>query len=205
MVEMASLEYTVDSNGILTSVSAGWDEFARQNDGHDRVFAADVLGRPLLHFIAGGTFKHLWATVMERVAASGHSVRLPYRCDAPGLIRRMELLIECAPAGALRFVSTVLETTDRPAGTVLAATVGRDHERMLWICSWCKRLEAQERWVEVHEAACEFGLFERDEVPDITHGLCPECERKILAELERATPGGTVSAAGVDRGRFDLL
>lgn len=205
MDEMDRLEYSVDQNGILTSVSAGWDAFARANDGRERVLAAEVLGQPLLHFITGETLKHLWANVMDRVASSGRSVRLPYRCDAPGLVRRMEVLIEPLAEGGLRLVSTVLDTEEQPYLAILDPALSRDRDNMLWICSWCKRLQVEDRWIEVEQAAREFGLFEATEIPMITHGLCPGCERQIVAELERLGAQGARSAAGVDRGGLDLV
>jgi hypothetical protein len=203
---MDRLEYSVDQDGILTSVSVGWDAFARANGGRDRVLAAEVLGQPLLHFITGETLKHLWANVMDRVASSGRSVRLPYRCDAPGLVRRMEVLIEPLAEGGLRLVSTVLDTEEQPYARVLdGAVTTHDRDNMLWICSWCKRLRVEDRWIEVEQAAREFGLFEASEIPMITHGLCPGCEHEIVAELERATSPGERSAARVDRGGLDLV
>lgn len=55
------------------------------------------------------------------------------------------------------------------------------------------------------DAASEFGLFEASELPMITHGLCPGCEREIVAELERSTPPDARSAARVDRRGLDLV
>ncbi|MGE5814369.1 MAG: hypothetical protein ACM36C_07775 [Acidobacteriota bacterium] len=200
------LEYVVDRNGVLTFVSDGWDEFARANDGHVRVLAADVVGRPLLDFIDGPTLKHLWAIVLDHVASTGRPVHLPFRCDGPGLIRMMDMFVEPAPDGGLRLVSTVVQTTARPHASIIDVNAPRNHDRMLWMCSWCKRLQAQDRWINVDEAAREFGLLEGNDVPEITHGLCPTCEREIVAELEKtARAGGEVSAACVDRGGLDLV
>lgn len=205
MDEMDRLEYHVDANGVLTFVGQGWDDFALANDGKEHVLAADVVGRPLLEFVTGRALAHLWETLMARISASGRGVVVPFRCDAPALIRSMQMAIEPLPDAGLRFVTSVIEAAERPRAAVIDVNAPRSHDRLLWMCSWCKRLQLEGRWLELDEAAREFGLFESGDLPEVTHGLCPSCERAVVAELEKLQPEESPSASGVDRGRLDLI
>jgi hypothetical protein len=51
----------------------------------------------------------------------------------------------------------------------------------LLMCGWCDRFEVDGEWVEVEEAARRLGLFERSEMPRLSHGICPECSDLLLA------------------------
>jgi hypothetical protein len=134
------------------------------------------------------------------VAASERTIVVPFRCDAPALRRSMQMQIEPLGDGGLRFVTRVLEAVERPHQAIIDINALHNHEHLLWMCSWCKRLEARGRWIEIEEAAREFGILESNDVPEVTHGLCPSCERTILAELEAAgaAPEASGSASRVD-------
>jgi hypothetical protein len=51
---------------------------------------------------------------------------------------------------------------------------------MIEMCGWCDRFLVAEKWVEVEEAAARLRLLNRSEPPAISHGVCPECARKLL-------------------------
>ncbi len=41
-----------------------------------------------------------------------------------------------------------------------------------------------DRWVEVEELASVLRLFERDVLPGITHGMCPDCHADMSALID---------------------
>jgi hypothetical protein len=41
-------------------------------------------------------------------------------------------------------------------------------------------------WVEVEEAVRELWLFERTQLPQITHGVCPDCQESFELTLKTA-------------------
>ena len=49
------------------------------------------------------------------------------------------------------------------------------------MCGWCDRFEVDGEWVEVEEAAQRLELFDRAELPTISHGICPDCNALLLA------------------------
>ena len=57
------------------------------------------------------------------------------------------------------------------------------------ICSMCKKIStALNKWVEIEEGLAQLRLFEASEVPRLTHGLCPNCYRVIMADLDDSGP-----------------
>ena len=47
------------------------------------------------------------------------------------------------------------------------------------VCAWCKRVELGYDWFELPQAALEA----IDVANSITHTICPDCTRAVLAEL----------------------
>jgi hypothetical protein len=58
----------------------------------------------------------------------------------------------------------------------------RQLERLLPICSYCKKIR-DEHGDETRWTAVEHYIAERTDT-DFTHGICPECYRKVMAELD---------------------
>lgn len=51
---------------------------------------------------------------------------------------------------------------------------------MLAVCAWCRRIrDEDEGWVVMER------YMTRHQVASLTHGICPDCEAKTMAELER--------------------
>jgi hypothetical protein len=56
-------------------------------------------------------------------------------------------------------------------------------ESFLHVCAWCRKIEHNDRWLslEAHFAQKTGGV--------VSHGICPECSRKMLHQFEKeATP-----------------
>lgn len=176
--------YEVDAGGRITSVSGGWDAFARENDA-PRLAGGAVLGRPLLEFVSEPATAHLYAEILRRVRR-GARVVLPFRCDGPGVRRSMELALSPLPGGAVRFEATLLAAERRPPVPLLDAAAPRT-EGLLPMCAWCRRIPLGAAWVEVEAAVAALRLFESAAVPRITHGICPDCSRIVTAQA-RGSP-----------------
>jgi hypothetical protein len=63
-----------------------------------------------------------------------------------------------------------------------AQTAVHELETFLPLCAWCKRIRSEERdyWIKVEEY---IGRLTKRE---ITHGLCPDCARDLMADLDQA-------------------
>ena len=50
--------------------------------------------------------------------------------------------------------------------------------------SFCKRVEAHDRWCEVEDAVTSLRLFDSFSLPTLTHGLCFDCYERAAALLD---------------------
>ncbi len=171
--------YEVDAGGRISSVSGGWEDFARAN-GAPHLAGGAVLGRPLLGFVTEPTTAHLYARILDRVRR-GARVVLPFRCDGPSVRRSMELVLSPLPGGAVRFEASLLAAEARPPVPLLDLAVPRD-DGLVKMCAWCRRMPLGEAWVEVEVGVAALRLFETAAVPRISHGICPDCVRAVTAQ-----------------------
>ena len=49
------------------------------------------------------------------------------------------------------------------------------------MCSWCNGGKIGPRWAEIEEVVAELRIFE-SESPALTHGLCDQCQARLMAE-----------------------
>lgn len=170
--------YRVDAAGYLTFVNEGWDAFAVLNDTPELLGPA-VLGRRVADGIAGLEMRLIYDRLCAR-ASAGVRIELSYRCDSPMLRRRMSLSI-VAGGAELEFRSRLMDLAMRPAVRVLEPQVPRSGA-MLTVCGWCNRGRVGSRWAEIEEVVAELRLFEAP-LPQLTHGLCSDCQRRVMSEL----------------------
>ena len=86
------------------------------------------------------------------------------------------------------FRSRLLHAEPRPPLVLLDRRAPRDGGTMLRVCSWCNRGYLRNRWAELEEIVEAYGLFDVETVPEITHGLCSDCER-ACSGLAAGRPG----------------
>lgn len=166
--------YRTDADGRLVFVDEGWCDFARENGAPEYAVPEALYGRDLLSFISEPTTLQIYSVLMQRVITDQQWVRLPFRCDAPGM--RRWLALEMRPAdGGVEFRTRELRIEPRPIPALFDGGPGRS-ATMVRMCSWCKQTEVEpERWAPVEEIVSRLRLFGEREVPEITHGICPTC------------------------------
>ena len=50
-------------------------------------------------------------------------------------------------------------------------------EEMIHMCAWCKRIKSEDEWLSLEEYIVTHA------VKKTTHGVCPECHKKVLEEI----------------------
>ena len=66
--------------------------------------------------------------------------------------------------------------------SLLEARVDRSEE-LLFICSWCKRIELpDDGWTEVEPGGRKLDLFGATALPQLSHSICPECEARTAVD-----------------------
>jgi hypothetical protein len=178
-VTVEALSYAIDDQDHLIKLDEGFYRFAEEN-GWDE--AGSSLGRSLWDFIAGHDVRKLQRLLLRRVRNGVRDVELPFRCDGPDFRREMDIRIAADRSGRVVMFSARLrseEPREEPQ-PILDPRAPRGDD-FLTMCAWCDRFLVDGRWVEVEEAAKRLELFRRTELPELDHGICPECSGTLLA------------------------
>jgi hypothetical protein len=178
-MSVKSLSYAIDEQDHLVKADEGYYRFAAENDWNE---AATSLGRSLWDYVAGDEMRKLQRMLVRRIRDEVGSVELPFRCDGPGIRRKMAIRIVARPGGRAVLFSARLRSEEarEESQPLLDPEVPRS-ESTLTMCGWCDRFEVDGEWVEVEEAARRLELFNRPELPALSHGICPDCNEMLLA------------------------
>lgn len=173
--------HTIDGTDRIESANEEWFTFAAENDAPE-LTTSEVVGRPIWDFIDGAETRHLFRVLIEKVRAGKDLRGLPFRCDSPGLRRYMEMDIVGLDGGGVRFDSVLLREEHRVPVRAFDRNTPRS-ERFLTLCSWCRRIRiGTDRWLEVEEAVKVLNLFGDEDQPQITHGICKDCNDMIFGK-----------------------
>jgi hypothetical protein len=94
----------------------------------------------------------------------------------------MDIRIVARPAGRVVLFSARLRSEEeRQARQPLLDPEAPRSSELVEMCGWCDRFEVDGEWVEVEEAARRLELFNRAELPALSHGICPTCNEMLLA------------------------
>ena len=120
--------------------------------------------------------------LLRRIRSEVRAVELPFRCDGPDVRREMTLRISANESGRLvLFSARMRDELPRAEPQRLLDSEAPRGEETVEMCGWCDRFFVDDEWVEIEVAAKRLRLFARDELPAITHGICPACSELLLA------------------------
>jgi hypothetical protein len=174
-----ALSYAIDEHDHLIRVDEGYYRFAEENGWSE---AGSSLGRSLWDYVSGRELVKLQRMLIRRVRDEVGDVELPFRCDGPGVRREMNIRIIARPGGrVVLFSSRLRSEEDRDLPQRLLDPATPRSEEVLAMCGWCDRFEVEGEWVEVEVAAEQLELFNRPELPALSHGVCPDCNAMLLA------------------------
>jgi hypothetical protein len=178
------MRYRLDSADRVSEVDEEWLPFAIENEAPSLTPDA-VLGRPLYSFISDPTTTHLWQELLARVR-SGGLLDLNVRCDSPSWIRLIRICASAESGGSVAFSTGILHVAHRAPVPVPPA---RPSGGTLTLCSWCQRLRMpSSEWAELQEGIIRLELFGRISPGLISHGICPDCYTRALAEFPMQGP-----------------
>jgi hypothetical protein len=185
--ENESVVYYTDREGRITAVNEGWRKFAAENNG-EAVEGDSVLGTSVWACVVDISLRKIYQSLFER-AVAGVPVSLTYRCDAPDRRRWWNMTMCCAANSRIKFESKLLREEKRPTVTLLEP----GHRRSEWfvkICSWCQQVATEsDGWLPVEDAVRVMAILEGEEFPQLSHGICPDCAKVMLAELDMLMKG----------------
>jgi hypothetical protein len=174
-----ALSYAIDEHDHLIRVDEGYYRFAEENGWTD---AGSSLGRSLWDYVSGRELAKLQRLLVRRVRDEVGDVELPFRCDGPEVRREMNIRIVARPGGRVVLFSARLRSEKpRQVPQPLLDLGARRGDDQVEMCGWCDRFEVDGEWLEVEEAAKRLELFNRRELPALSHGICPDCNGLLLA------------------------
>jgi hypothetical protein len=173
-------EYAIDNHGVIIRVCGGWDDFAAQNGGQN-VLGSRVIGTKLYDYMTEAV-AHLYEQLVNDARAAGKTRAIPFRCDAPDLRRFMQLTVSPGLSGEMLLESTLLRKEERPPVELLAKPFVKpngNHERsLLRMCAWCKRVQRDNRWIEIEQALRDAAIVCTENL-SVTHGICADCHQLV--------------------------
>ena len=159
--------------------------FAEDNHALDTCHPNQIIGRPILEFIAGKETRNLYALLIERTREKQIEIAFPFRCDSPRRRRFLEMHITSIDDN-IEFNSRTLREEPREEIELLGINVSRS-EDFISICSMCKKVDlSKEEWVEIEVAVVKMRLFEKTRMPQLSHGLCLGCYESVIAEIDKS-------------------
>ncbi len=170
--------YRIDRSDRIISVDSAWLEFAQQNEAPELTEDA-VLGEPIWGFITGKTVQRLYRDLFATLRSDNAETMLPFRCDSPGIVRHMELLVRSGPSGSINLTGRLTHTEEREPISLFSRHAARG-KRETFICSLCRRLEIGGEWLSIDEAIVRRRWFASNLPPRLKETVCPDC-RKIRA------------------------
>lgn len=179
--ESSVFEYELDAEDRISMVSPEWLAFACDNDAGG-LTSEEVIGRSLLEFISDAETRMIYHVLLNKARATGTSLTVKFRCDSPDLRRFMAMEIVPIEKGGIRLVSRVLRQEARRSAPLLDVCRPRSEE-ILTVCSWCKRVLTDNAWLEVEDAIERLHLFDRARLPQLSHGICPDCDLQMRKEF----------------------
>ncbi len=176
--------YRVDPEAVIVEVGGDWAAFARSNDWAQGAQPSEVVGRSLWDFVLGAETRHLYEQLFRLARDRGRIGPIPFRCDAPDERRFLELEVEVMEAD-LGLTSSLIERVPRPPVALPPLARAGTREDLLAMCSMCKSVRiADADWRELEDALVAFEVFLEKGPPRLTHGLCPACLERALADLD---------------------
>lgn len=86
--------------------------------------------------------------------------------------------------------STILRTVSREPVNALDIGLPRT-DQLLRICSICKKVAMEgPAWVELEQALSHLRRSDAACRPELAHGICPDCSRAALGEIDDLLPPG---------------
>lgn len=176
--------YKIDKDDIICEVNELWDTFAIENDGLPENSSKNVLGKKLWDFIKDPETKHIYQILIENVRKALIPITIPIMCDAPDTKRYIDIDIIPHDEGKIEFRSKIVKEVKRQRIDLLDKKIPRSDE-FIKMCSYCKAVKiGEERWVDTEKAVLELKLFYKSSLPQISHGICPYCYKKVMEEIE---------------------
>ncbi len=175
-----SCRYQVDAHDKIIAIEGSWAAFARANGG-ETFLSSPPINQPIWTFIRGLSTRFIYQMLLSQVRETGNTLHFPFRCDSAEMLRYMEMEMSAGKDNSVWF-KTTLKRQINP--NILPGHVSPTprQESLIKMCAWCKLVLVRNNWLSLEDAIWMQGIFDVEEAPPISHGLCPDC--KYVMEQE---------------------
>ncbi len=177
MSNILPISYVINEENEIIFVNDAWSKFALANNAPELI-AEKILNCNLWDFISDDTTRELYQKLVDK-ARAGHSVNFNFRCDSPDLRRFLEMQITLREDKNIQFDTRIINAEKRIYQNVFQNDARRT-DSVIVACSWCKKIETRDgSWHEIEEALSNLKLFESENIPQMSHGMCVSCYQSI--------------------------
>lgn len=176
--------YRIDKQDNIIEVSENWSQFAQDNQAEPATLPPQIYGKPLWKFFADEETRYLYNELVRNVRYSQTPCNVTIQCDSPSCRRTIDIRIIPQPGDQIEFENTVKQIEPREPIHLLEEQP-RDPDSLVRICSFCKKIAVdEENWLDLAEGIRALHLMDKNPMPMLTHGVCPECYQRFLIQLE---------------------
>lgn len=171
--------HVIDAANRIEAVNSAWVDFMRSS-GRADLAAESAIGRPIWDFIRSTPVRQLWEVLYDRVRGVGAPLFVPMRADTPALRRVFDLELHPLAERSIRQVFECVWSEARPAIALLDPAYPR-HDRILWHCAWCSRIQVRIGvWEEVEDAQLTLHIEATETLPTLKESVCTTCKQSLL-------------------------
>ncbi len=158
--------YYLDGNNVIIRV--------------ENIDPLGLIGRGYFEFSNDEMLRQLLSKIFDRVRKFNKTFKTTYRCDDEENIRIFELVIEPLGKNILKLTHKLFKKEPRPHSLDFT----QRSDLIYRMCAWCDKIFYNDRYIELDEAVNKMKIFEHNFLPRFSHGICNDCQKKLLEELE---------------------
>ncbi len=174
--------YRIDHHDCIYDEAGVWQAVDEHHQSADGCGLTSLNGKSVFEQFGDQETRMIYAKIFERVRASGQAVHFQIHCDELQLIRILEVFILPVGDGHLEVGFRVLKEQARDAALILERC-GVD-QPFITMCSYCGDLkDSNGNWQTLEQKITSIDLFSDASLPQISHGICPDCAENFLASI----------------------
>lgn len=139
-----------------------------------------ILGRGYFEFSNDEMLKRLLSKIFDKVRTLNKPFTTTYRCDDEVDLRIFKLTIEPMGNGFIKLKHELFKKEPR----IKALDFSQRSDIIYRMCAWCDKIFYNDQYIELDDAINKMKIFEHNFLPLFTHGICNDCQKKLLEEIE---------------------
>ena len=172
--------YRVDADDRITYTSPHWEDFASRNNGMPSCSTQVLKEMSVWESFSDPESKILYRKMFDKARQHGRAIRFQTHCDSVKRLRILECTITPLPRNCLEIrFQLILEEKRNPE-----AILPFSEDGIITMCSYCGHLRDKAgNWKGIEQEITDQDLFGLQQLPKISHGICPDCKESFLKSI----------------------